>query len=117
MAGSFVGVGEAVQRGQLDCAGVGGQQSECAAGLDRGQLGGVAEQPDHRTGGLGVGDEPVEVAGAGHPGLVHHDHITGPQRVAVCWATSVAGGVVVQVLVQVVRRTAKVCGEDLRGLG
>jgi hypothetical protein len=50
------------------------QASEPAAGLDRGQLLVVAHQHDLRAGQLGMVQEPGELAGADHVGLVHHQH-------------------------------------------
>ena len=45
--GGFVGVGEAVQVGELDSADVMSQEPQRAAGLDRGELGRVTEKADH----------------------------------------------------------------------
>ena len=73
----FVGVVEAVQVGELDGVGVVGEEAQGAAGLDRGELGGVAEEPDQGTAVAGIAGEPVEVAGAGHAGFVDEDQVAG----------------------------------------
>ena len=48
---------------------------ERAAGLDLGELAGIADQHDLGAGCLGVGEDSVEFAGADHGGLVDHDHV------------------------------------------
>ena len=58
---------------------VGGQQSQGAAGVDRGQLVRVADQQQLRPGGGDLAGEPVQSEGAGHAGLVHDQQIAGAQ--------------------------------------
>jgi hypothetical protein len=57
----------------------GGDQAQRAAGVDRGQLPVVAEQPDDRAPLRGVGGETVKSERIGHPGLGDHDHVAGAE--------------------------------------
>jgi hypothetical protein len=63
--------------GELDRGQPGGQGAEQAAGVDLGQLVGVADQHDLDLLLLGVVEQPGELAGADHAGLVDHQHRPG----------------------------------------
>ncbi len=56
-----------------------GEAGEGAAGVDGGELGGVTDEDQLRSSGGGVVEEPVEVAGADHPGLVDDHDVAGPE--------------------------------------
>ena len=117
--GGFVGVGEAVQVGELDGADVVGQQAQRAAGFDGGELGGVTEEADDGAAFAGVGGEPVEVAGAGHAGFVDEDEVAGVEHEPLVRRAAAGSGVVgVAELVQVLRAAAELRAEDVgRGGG
>ena len=73
--GAFPGVGEPVDLGELDGAGVAHQQLEHAAGAHRGELVVVAGVEQFRP---GLGDQRrdlVEFGGAGHAGLIEHEQV------------------------------------------
>ena len=61
--------------GQDDRVGTDDQRAEGAAGVDLGQLMVVADQHDRGTGGAGVLDQGVQVAGRQHARLVDDDHV------------------------------------------
>ena len=64
-----------MQIGELDGAGVGGDEPQGAAGFDGGQLGGVADEPDDGPAFAGVAGDPVQDAGSRHAGLVGQDEV------------------------------------------
>jgi hypothetical protein len=66
--------------GQFDRGEPGGQGAEQAAGVDLGQLVGVADEHDLHGLRFGVVEEAGELAGADHPGLVDHEHRPGLER-------------------------------------
>ena len=116
--GGFVGVGEPVEVGELDGAGVVGEEAQCAAGFDGGELGGVAEDPDDGAAFAGVVGEPVQVAGAGHAGFVDQDEVAGLEHEPRIVGSPGRGGVVgVAELVQVLGPAAQLGAEDLGGGG
>ena len=67
------------------------QPAEAAAGLDRGQLPVVAHQHHLGPGLLGVAQEPGELAGASHAGLIHHQHRPVIQQPPILTTTSATG--------------------------
>ena len=77
--GGLGGVAEPVQHRQLRGAGLGGDQPQRAAGLDRRELPVIAEQPDDRAPRGGELHELVEQERARHPGLVDEHHVAGAQ--------------------------------------
>ena len=101
---------------ELDGPDVVDQEAECSAGFDRGQLGGVTEEPDDGAAFACVAHEPVEPAGSGHPCFVDEDQVSGLQREPRILECAV-GGVGVLELVQVLRAAAELGGEDLGGCG
>jgi hypothetical protein len=62
---------------QVDSADPGHHTAQVPAGLDRGQLPVVADQDHLGTGGRGVGEQAVVVAGADHARLVDDQHRVG----------------------------------------
>jgi hypothetical protein len=58
----------------------GGQGAEQAAGVDLGELVGVAGEHDLHGLGFGMVEEAGELAGADHAGLVDHEHRPWPER-------------------------------------
>ena len=74
-------MGEPVDLGQLDRAGVAHQQLEHAAGPDRGELLVVAGVEQFGAGGGDDRGDAVEVVGGAHAGLVDHDQVLGAQPV------------------------------------
>ena len=64
---------------QVDGTDPGHHTAQVPAGLDRGQLPVVADQDHLGTGGGGVGEQAVVVAGADHAGLVDDQHRVGPE--------------------------------------
>ena len=79
--GALPGVGEPVDLGQLDRAGVAHQQLEHAPGPDRGELLVVAGVEQLGAGGGDDRGDAVEVVGGAHAGLVDHDQVLGAQPV------------------------------------
>ena len=71
--GAFDGVGEPHQLVQVQRAVGGGDVAQDTAGADRGELLGVADEPDLPAAGGDEGDGGVQGEGVGHPGLVD-DH-------------------------------------------
>ena len=80
--GALPGVGEPVDLGQLDRAGVAHQQLEHAAGPDRGELLVVAGIEQLGAGGGDDRGDSIEVLGGAHAGLVDHDQVLRAQWVA-----------------------------------
>ena len=76
----FPGVGLASVLGELDGGESGGHSAEESAGVDLGQLSRVTDEHDLDLLLLGVVEESGQLAGADHPGLVHHEHRPGLQR-------------------------------------
>ena len=64
--GAFPGFVLAAVLGELDGAEPAGESGEGAAGVDLGELAGVTDEHDLGAGGLGVSEEPLELAGADH---------------------------------------------------
>ena len=122
--GGLLRGGEAVQFGEFDGADLGGQQPQRAAGLDRGELPVVAEQPHGGAVAFGERAEGVEVAGAGQAGFVDQDHVAGSDVEerggpgAVGGVGLVVGEVLVDELVEVFRRRAvQVAGQHRSRVG
>ena len=112
--GGFRGVGEAHHLGQGDRAGGLGDVAEHPAGADRGELRVVTDQPDAAAAVEHEIEDPGEVGGAGHAGLVEEHQRAGadppyPLR-------TVAGVQGVQQLGQGVRLPADLLAEH-RGRG
>ena len=79
--GAFVGVAHPPHLGQVLCPGqVGAELGEhAAAGLDRRQLMGVADQDGLGAGRGGGGQQLAQVVGADHAGLIDDDQVVPAQ--------------------------------------
>ena len=97
--------------GQLGVGDVRGEEAERAAGLDRGQLVRVADQPQRGAGRAGGGQQRGQPQGAGHAGLVDQDDVPAAQRLR-----SACRGVV-EPLVDVVGPHPQLVAEHLGGCG
>jgi hypothetical protein len=121
--GRFDWVGEPAELVEVDGADLGLQEPQRAAGLDRGELRGIAEEPHHRTRVLGERDQIGQLEGAGHAGLVDQDHVTGrePEPRVDSWdIASFAAAVealLVEELVQILGAQFELVTEDLGSLG
>jgi hypothetical protein len=60
-----------------------GESGEGAAGVDLGELAGVADEHDLGAGSLGVFEEPEQLASADHGGLIDHDYVLRRESVGV----------------------------------
>ena len=77
-------LGLAAVVGEVAGAEAASEAAEGAAGIDLGELARVADEHDLGSGRFGVGEEPGELAGADHGGLVDHDHGAASSAVLSC---------------------------------